>query len=151
MTDTRRSPQRSADNPSWETEEPPTGWVGMIAFGGTMLMLVGSFHVIQGLVALFKDEYYLVTASGLTVNVDYTQWGWTHLILGGLAIAAGLGLLVGQMWARVVAVLIAFVSAIVNVTFLAAYPVWSSIMIAIDVLVIWAVMLHGREMKPAER
>ncbi|MDX6324546.1 MAG: hypothetical protein QOK15_900, partial [Nocardioidaceae bacterium] len=53
----------------------------------------------------------------------------------------------GQMWARIVAVAVAFLSCLVNIAFLSAYPIWSTIMIAIDVLVIWAVMVHGREMR----
>lgn len=149
MSDMRHEAARhaSVENTSWQTEPGPSGWVGWIAFAGTMMLLLGSFHLIQGIIALFQDEYYLVGANGLTVELDYTQWGWTHVILGTLVAAAGLALLVGQMWARVVAVVVAFVSAIVNIGFLAAYPVWSTIMITIDVLVIWAVMVHGREMK----
>jgi hypothetical protein len=81
--------------------------------------------------------------------VDYTTWGWIHLLGGGIMAAAGLGLLVGQMWARVVAVLLAMVSAIVNVLFLAAYPLWSLIMITLALLVVWAVIVHGSEMKDA--
>jgi hypothetical protein len=141
------SPNTSVENTSWRTEAGPTAWVGWIAFAGTMMLLLGTFHVIQGLIALFQNEYYLVGANGLTVHLDYTAWGWTHVVLGVLVILAGLGLLAGQMWARVVGVILAFASAVVNVGFLAAYPVWSTIMIAIDVLVIWAVIVHGREMK----
>ena len=144
MSDMRHETEQEA---SWRTGPAPSGWVGWIAFAGTMMLLLGVFHVIQGIIALVQDEYYLVGASGLTVQLDYTQWGWTHVILGTLVAAAGLALLAGQMWARVVAVLVAFISAIVNIGFMAAYPVWSTIMIAIDVLVIWAVTVHGREMK----
>jgi hypothetical protein len=148
MTDMRRETSQSTSaDPTWRGEPEPSGWVGWIAFAGTMMLLLGTFHVIQGIIALVQNTYYLVGTSGLVVNVDYTQWGWTHIILGALVLGAGLGLLVGQMWARVVAVIVAFGSAIVNVAFLAAYPVWSTIMIAIDVLVIWAVLVHGREMK----
>ena len=62
--------------------------------------------MIQGVSALFQDEYYLVGANGLTMQLDYTQWGLTHVILGVVVAAAGLALLVGQVWARVVAVLV---------------------------------------------
>jgi hypothetical protein len=124
-----------------------TGWVGWIVFGGMMLVMLGTFHIIQGLVALLRDEVYVVGPSGLVVNVDYTTWGWTHLVGGALAILVGACLLAGQMWARVVAVVIALLSAIVNVAFLPAYPIWSVMMIAIDVLVIWAVTVHGSEIK----
>lgn len=124
----------------------PTGWVGWILFAATMMYLLGAFHAIQGLVALFKDEYYLVGKDGLVVNVDYTTWGWVHLVLGCVVVAAGLALFIGKMWARVVAVILCVVSAVVNIGFLSAYPLWSSLMIGINVLVIWAVTVHGNEM-----
>jgi hypothetical protein len=130
------------------TYEPePTGWTGWIAFAGAIMVMLGVLHALQGLVALFKDEYYLVGKSGLTVSIDYTQWGWTHLILGIVIVFAGVGLFAGKMWARVVAVIVSMLSVFINIGFLAAYPIWSTIMIVFDVLVIWAVMVHGREMK----
>lgn len=125
----------------------PTGWVGWIVFAAAMMIMLGIFHAIAGLVALFKDEYYLVGPEGLTIDVDYTAWGWAHLI-GGVVIAlAGMALFTGRTWARVVGVAVAMLSAIINIAFLAAYPVWSTIMIAIDVLVIYALTAHGAEMK----
>jgi hypothetical protein len=139
MTDTSRD-ARAAHGPT-------TGWVGWIAFAGMMLLLLGMFHAFQGLVALFNDEYYAVGSNGLVVHVDYTTWGWVHLLGGILIVLAGAGLLAGQMWARVVGVLMAFTSALINVAFLAALPIWSTIMITIDVLVIWAITVHGREMR----
>jgi hypothetical protein len=127
--------------------EQPTGWVGWIAFAAVMMILLGCFHAIQGLVALFDDQKFLVTDSGLIVSVDYTAWGWVHLI-GGIVVAlAGISLFAGRMWARIVGVLAAMVSAIVNISFLSAYPIWSAIMIALDVLIIWAITVHGSEMK----
>src|SRR4051794_6646957 len=67
---------------SGSTSRGVSGWVGWIAFAGTLMVMLGTFHVIDGLVALFNDEYYLVTKSGLIVTADYTAWGWVHLILG---------------------------------------------------------------------
>ncbi|MEU7907636.1 hypothetical protein [Actinoplanes sp. NPDC049118] len=125
----------------------PTGWVGWIVFSGIMMVLLGFFQGIVGLVALFNDTYYLVTRSGLVLSVDYTVWGWVHLLLGVVALLAGFGVLVGQTWARVVGIILAVLSAIVNLAFLAAYPIWSTLIIAIDVLVIYALSVHGREVK----
>jgi hypothetical protein len=124
-----------------------TGWVGWVVFAGAMLVMLGVFHIIQGFVALFRDEVYVVGRSGLAVNVDYTAWGWTHIVGGAIAILVGGCLLAGQLWARIVAVVVAMGSAIVNVAFLPAFPVWSALMIVIDVLVIWAVTVHGSELK----
>ena len=128
---------------------PPeqTGWMGWILFAAAMMIMVGIFHAIQGLVALFDDGYYLVSKNGLTVHVDYTTWGWVHIVLGVVLMGTAAGLLAGQMWARIVGVVVALVSSVVNIGFLAAYPIWSMMMIAFDVLVIWAITVHGREMK----
>ena len=125
----------------------PTAWVGIVLFGGIMLLMMGGFQVIEGFVALFKDDYYLVTRNGMIVSVDYTTWGWTHLLIGLVAVATGIGVLLGQMWARVLGIIIAVISALVNIAFLPAYPIWSTIIIAIDVLVIYALAVHGREVK----
>jgi hypothetical protein len=125
----------------------PTGWVGWIGFAAVMMILVGTFHVIQGLVALFEDDYFLVASSGLIVSVDYTAWGWAHMIGGAILIGSGMALFTGKVWARVVAVVLAMLSAVDNLGFRAAYPTWSAIMIAVDILVIWAVIVHGDELR----
>jgi hypothetical protein len=127
-------------------ERGPTGWVVWVVFAGVIMVLAGSFHAIEGLVAIFKDNYYAVAPSGLVVNVDYTAWGWTHLILGILICAAGFGAIVGQTWARVVGVILASLSAIVNLAFVAATPVWSITIIALDVIIIYSLIVHGREL-----
>ena len=130
---------------------PVSGWVGWISFAATMMLLLGVFHVVQGFVALFNDEYFLVGSSGLVVNVDYTTWGWTHIIAGAVVAVAGVCLFLGQMWARVAGTVLALLSAILNIAFLAAYPVWSVIMIALDVMVILALTVHGSEMRRSGR
>jgi uncharacterized membrane-anchored protein YitT (DUF2179 family) len=104
-------------------------------------------HIFQGLVALFNDDYYLVTKKGLTIHLDYTAWGWTYLIVGAILVAAGLGLYSGRMIARIVAVGVASFSMLVNFAFIASYPIWCAILIAVDVLVIYAITAHGSEMK----
>ena len=128
-------------------ERTTTGWVGWISFAGVLMVLVGVFHVIDGLVALFEDDYFLVGRSGLVVNVDFTTWGWVHLIAGAVIVVAGCVVFTGKVWARAIGVLLAMASAIVNVGFLAAYPLWSATMITIDMLVIWALTVHGGEMR----
>ena len=149
MTDTRRTQDSKGAGASGGghrgTER--TAWVGWIMFAGVMMIMLGVFEAIEGLVAIFNDEYFLVPGSDLVVSVDYTTWGWVHLLLGIVVIAAGLGVMVGQMWARVVGIILAVLSAVVNIAFLAAYPVWSTIVITLDVLVIYALTVHGRETK----
>jgi hypothetical protein len=149
MTDARRTQQSAETGAPYSGHRRPerTAWVGWITFAGVMMILLGVFQAIEGLVAILNDEYYLVARSDLVISVDYTTWGWVHLLLGIVVAAAGLGVMVGQMWARVVGIIVAVLSAIVNIAFLKAYPVGSTIVITIDVLVIYALTVHGREAK----
>jgi len=143
--DAARPPTHASGQGVQSTEM--TGWVGWVGFAGVMMLMLGVFHAIEGLVALFQDDYFMVARSGLTIHVDYTVWGWVHLLGGILVAAAGLAVFAGKVWARSLGVVIALVSAVVNLGFLAAYPIWSTIMIAVDILVIWALTVHGGEMR----
>ena len=127
-----------------------SAWGGWIAFAGMMMVMLGVFHIIQGLVALFNDEYFLVGRSGLILSVDFTAWGWVHLCVGVVAVVAGFCVFAGQLWARIVGTVMALVSAVVNLGFLAAYPLWSVMMIALDVVVIMALTVHGSEIKAGQ-
>jgi hypothetical protein len=111
-----------------------------------MLIMLGIFNVILGLAALFEDDYVAITTEGLLV-FDVTGWGWIHLIIGVVQLVAGFALFGGAMWARVIAAIIAVVNAVAQVAFLSASPVWSLLIIALDVIVLWAVIVHGREAK----
>jgi len=124
-----------------------SGWVGWTLFAAVIMLLVGAFHVIQGLVALFKDDYYAVSSSGLVLTVSYTSWGWIHIVGGLIVVAAGVALFTGKMWARILGVAMACVSAIVNVGFLSAYPLWSALVIFMDVAIIMALTVHGSAME----
>ncbi|RFU22030.1 DUF7144 family membrane protein [Geodermatophilus marinus] len=129
-------------------DQPPTSaWTGWVVFGGVVLVVMGLIHVVQGLVALLDDEYYLVTAEGLVVNVDYTTWGWVHLGFGVIGGLVGLGLLAGNLAARIAGVVIAGLSILVSIAFSPAYPIWALIVITLDVLVIYAIVVHGRELQ----
>src|SRR3954454_23345768 len=133
-----------------DIEPELTAWTGWVAFAGFMMILLGSFQAIEGLVAIFDDGFYHVTDSGLVVNVDYSVWGWTHMLLGAVLIVAGAGVLAGNMVARVVAILVAGLSALVNLVFIEAYPIWAVIIITVDVLVIYALVVHGGELRDSE-
>jgi hypothetical protein len=127
-------------------DDQPSGWVGMAIFAGTLLLLVGGFNVIYGLVALFKDQVLVASAAGL-VAFDVTTWGWITLILGIVQIGVGLGILGGQSWALIMGVIVAVLNAFNQIAFLPAQPVWSTIIIAIDVLIIYGLTAHGREIR----
>ena len=126
-------------------QNSPTGWVGWGYFAGFMMMLLGALEAIAGLAGIFKDNFYVVTENHLLVW-NYKTWGWISLIMGIIIFMAGLELLRGAMWARIVAVFLAGLSLIANMGFLNAYPWWSALMIVIDVFVIYALTVHGREL-----
>ena len=127
------------------TESNYSSWaVGWAGFAGVMLIMIGIFDTIQGLVALFNDEFYVVTQEGV-FEFDITAWGWIQLILGVILILSGGGIFSGNVAARTVGVIIAGVAAIVNFAWLPYYPVWSIIVIAICISVIWALTAHGRD------
>jgi hypothetical protein len=117
---------------------------GGILFAGLMMIMVGIWQALEGLVAIFENEFYVATRNYL-FQFDATTWGWIHLILGLLVAFAGWGLLSGRTWARVVAITLAVLSAIANFLFIPYYPFWSLLIIAVDVFVIWAIAAHGRE------
>ncbi|HEV2930952.1 MAG TPA: hypothetical protein VGW74_19900, partial [Propionibacteriaceae bacterium] len=101
-------------------QETP-GWaVGFILFAAVMMIMVGVFQAIQGLVGIFENEFYVSTRNYI-FQLDATTWGWTHLLLGLLVAFAGYGLLSGKTWARTVAITLAVLSAIANFLFIPYY------------------------------
>jgi hypothetical protein len=118
---------------------PPYQVSGWLAFAGILSLVVGAFNVIDGVVALFKDDYY-VANSGQILVFDFTAWGVFWLALGALQIIIGFGVLAGQMWARVIGVVFAFLAALGHLAFLAAFPIWSVLTIALCVLMMYALI-----------
>jgi hypothetical protein len=130
-------------------DEPASGWGAMVVFAGVLLAVVGCFQLMSGLAALVNEDALQATPRGLVLTDDVTLWGWIHMALGVLLIAAGAALFSGRTWARVAAVAVAGLSALANVMFLPAHPVWSVLVIAFDVLVIYAVVVHRDVPQPA--
>jgi hypothetical protein len=110
---------------------------GVTTFAGTVLIVVSIFQVLQGIAAIANDTVY-VRGLSYTFEFDVTAWGWIHLLLGLVGLGTGIGILVGQTWARILGVFIAGVSTVSNFMFMPYYPFWSLAVIALDVLVIWA-------------
>ena len=120
-------------------------WSGIIAFAALLMMFNGAVHSLSGLIAIFEEGQFQVGNSDLIVTVDYTVWGVVHLAIGVTMVLAGWGLFFRRKWARIVTVIAAFVSALINWAFLPSFPAWYALMIGVDVLVMWAVTTHGDE------
>jgi hypothetical protein len=121
----------------------PSGWT---VFSGIVLALAGAFGMLNGLIALIHDEVYVVGEERI-VAFDFTEWGWIHLIGGAVVLAAGLAVTSGALWARIIGVIVAFFHAISQIAFIEAYPFWVITIIAMDVLVIYGCLVHGREVR----
>ncbi len=123
-----------------------SGWTGWVGFAAIMLSLVGIFHVIAGFVALFQQDLYLIAPNSVWM-FDYSAWGWIHIFAGLLALLASASLAQGNMYGRIMAVLVAMGSVVANMLFVPVYPIWSLMMVTVGILVIWAVIVHGKELK----
>jgi len=123
------------------------GFSGWAWFTGGLMVLVGLFQIITGTVALAGSGYYTVPARNLVVDAGYSTWGWVHLILGLVLVVTGGGLAFGSTIARVVGVALAGLSAVVNLAFIPASPFAATLIIGLDVFLIYAITVHGGEPK----
>lgn len=123
-------------------------WTGWIAFAGIMMIIGGVLQGLYGLIALLNDQWVVWGNTGAAF-LDLTQWGWVHLIWGIVMILAGIGVMSGNLLARIVGVFLAGITAVVNFAFIPVYPLWSVIVVVIAIVVIYALVAHGRDMKRA--
>jgi hypothetical protein len=142
------APERAGEAVAYPPER--TRWIGWIIFAALMLVLLGIFQIVAGFVAVVDEEYFAATgAAPLFLAVDQQTWGVLQLVLGAGAILTGAGLLYGNVVARGIGIGIAAVAAVSNLLSIGAYPGWSIIMIMFGVVVLYAIAVHGAEMKPA--
>jgi hypothetical protein len=122
------------------------GWIG---FAGILMLIIGSIDFFQGLIALFEDEYFVVTQSGFLV-VDLTAWGWIMLIWGVLLVLAGLGLVAGQGWARWFAIVVVSLNFIAQLGFLGngGFSLWSLTAMTLNIIVLYALTARWSESTP---
>ena len=129
-----------------------TGWVAWVLLGGILLVLVGSVHLGIGLVALLRPE---ILGTGrlhlLLPWLGEAALAWIHIVLGVVTVVVGVGLIRGLTWARVGGILLACVSILINFVVLGVHPVWSVVVLVLDMIVIYAVAAHGAELADAYR
>ncbi|QXJ26600.1 hypothetical protein AGRA3207_003692 [Actinomadura graeca] len=116
--------------------------MGFSVFAGSMMILAGTFGALLGIAAISNDDLYVVRGDYI-FKWDVSTWGWAHLILGIVVAVAGFAVFTGQLWARAIGIVLAVASAIANFMFLPYYPVWSIVIIALDVAVIWGLVKYS--------
>lgn len=125
-----------------------TGWAGWAIFAGIVIIISGAWNALNGLNAiLLPVDKWALSADAGTIFFDVDVWGWWHLILGLLLVLVGIFLLRGATWARVIAVILVALNAISQFAFIGVQPWWSLIAIALDVVVIYALTVHGKELR----
>ena len=144
MTDDTYQQTGSTTAATYETER--SGWTGWIAFAGVIMIISGGLNALYGLIGVVNDEW-VVWTNRSSLYLDISQWGVVHLVVGLVMLLAGIGVFSGNILARTVGVIVASVSLIANFFFIPAYPLWALIVITIDLLVIWALTAHGKEMR----
>jgi hypothetical protein len=127
------------------SQQRPSGWaIGWTYFAAFMMMMIGVWHAIAGLAAIFNDEFFVITGE-YTFKLDVSTWGWIHLIIGIVILLAGFGLFSGAIWARTIGVIMAIVSSVAAFAWLPYQPFWSALLIFAAISVIWALTTHGRD------
>jgi hypothetical protein len=122
-----------------EAEREAVGWV---QFAALLVLLIGAFNIVNGIVGLADDKYFVDTPDGLLVG-DYQVWGGVWLALGILEMLVAAGIFAGKQWARIVGIILLLLSAVGQIMFLAAFPVWGFLTIGLIVAAIHALTVHG--------
>ncbi len=126
-----------------------SGWaVGFILFAAIMMIMLGSFQAIEGLIGIFNHAFYAATPH-YVYQFNTTAWGWIDLLVGAAVALAGVAVLAGQLWGRIIGIILAVLSGIANFLFMPYYPFWSMLILTLDVFVIWALAVHGLELASA--
>lgn len=123
-----------------------TGWAGWVVAVALLIGFAGLVHIVYGLAAIAGQAWYL-SSIGPVYLFDTAQWGWAMLIGGIVMIASAALLYTGSMLGRVLGVILVAGSLLANGSLFLATPVWSTIAIAIDGLIIYAIIAHGDEMR----
>ena len=114
---------------------------GLVIFAVAVLAVAGVFNLIDGIAAVAKSHVFVAGAH--YVIGDLRTWGWVTLILGGLQVLAALGVLAGNQLARWFGVVVVGLSAIAMMFFIPAYPFWALMIVAVDVVALYALCAYG--------
>jgi hypothetical protein len=124
-----------------------SAWGGWVVFAAAVMFTIGALDIIQGIAALAKDEVFLVAESGLLVTTDYTAWGWTLIIWGVVLMLGAAALFSLKSWGRWFAFAVVLLNGLVQIAWFPAYPLWSLIVLSLDVVVLYALAVRWEEAK----
>jgi hypothetical protein len=119
----------------------PSLWVGWIAFAAIMMVMLGFFNVVDGVAAIAQNQIFI----GESLILDLSTWGWIHVIFGTAQVLVGFALVRGGAPVRMIAAVLVALNAVSHMAFATAYPFWSLLIISLDVVTLWALVVHGDE------
>lgn len=129
-----------------QNDKQVTGWAGWVFFAGFMMIIMGFLQALEGLTALLNNKWLIVGQERLLL-LNFTAWGWLHLLLGIIVLVAGFYVMHGAIWARTVGVILAAIGLVLNLAYVNTYPIWSIAVMVIDILIIYALIVHGSELR----
>ncbi|GAA5084918.1 DUF7144 family membrane protein [Nocardia iowensis] len=109
----------------------------MTIFAGVLILITGVLHLLTAIAAIAGRDIFVVTEDQVFL-IDVSAWGWIHLVIAALILIAGFGVVTGKTWGYLAGIVMASLSILDNFLFAPIYPFWALVIIAIDVLVIWA-------------
>ncbi|MFC8680605.1 hypothetical protein ACFT30_03715 [Microbacterium ureisolvens] len=127
------------------TDVNTSGWAGWGVFAAVVLIVGGTIDAFHGLQALIGPDTAYFLGQEALFSIDIQSWGWWHLIIGAALILVGIFLLLGAKWARITAIVLVAINAIGQLSLISVQPWLSLALLAIDVVVIYALTVHGRE------
>jgi hypothetical protein len=128
----------------YEDDDRSYGWV---VFAGTLLLLVGSINVIQGIAAVGNANFHTHNAHYVFANLN--TWGWVVLILGSCQFLVGCGVFIKNQFSRWTGVVVLAANTIAQLLIVPAYPFWSLTLITMDILAIYGLIAYGKRISGA--
>jgi hypothetical protein len=127
-----------------------SAWSGWIGFAGWLMIVIGVIDFFEGLIAVIRSEYYVLTANQIIV-FDSTTWGWLTLLWGIVLVFVGWGLLSRASWARWVSIVALTITVIEQLMVFgsAAYPLWALTVLALSIVVLYALIVRWDEAEAA--
>ena len=117
---------------------------GSAVFAAILLMVAGTVNIIYGIAAISDSAFFVNETRYVFSNLN--TWGWITLLLGIIAIAAGVSVVRGGLFGRMIGILIASLSAIAALLSVGgAYPFWSLGVFAICIVVIHGLAVYDPE------
>jgi hypothetical protein len=129
----------------WTMARKVTAWAGWIWFAGLIMLSSGVFNLLSGIYAVGARDIGVIEVGAQILLLDVNSWGWIHIAVGALLILVAICLLAGQAWARIGAVIVVGLNMVTQFVYLPLTPWWSIVVIALDMVVLWALVVHGED------